>query len=146
MPTAAGSRQSRTRRRPALPPPPARPFSAAARTYWCSSMGSPMRLRPQSLVPPLIGEWFASSPVAGADMTVLAFSWPSDGQIAVPPHFLSGAYQADQARAGSSGAHLAWFLDEVKSLRDEAKRQNPRRRVVLLAHSMGNFALAAGVQ
>ena len=91
-------------------------------------------------------EWFASSPVAGADMTVLAFSWPSDGQIAVPPHFLSGAYQADQARAGSSGAHLAWFLDEVKSLRDEAKRQNPRRRVVLLAHSMGNFALAAGVQ
>ena len=92
-------------------------------------------------------EWFASSPVAGADMTVLAFSWPSEGAfIAVPPHFLSGAYRADQARASSSGAHLAWFLDEVKSLRDEAKRQNPRRRVVLLAHSMGNFALAAGVQ
>jgi len=92
-------------------------------------------------------EWFASSPVAGADMTVLAFTWPSAGAtIAVPPHFLSGAYRADQARASSSGAHLAWFLDEVKSLRDEAKRQNPRRRVVLLAHSMGNFALAAGVQ
>src|SRR3984893_5871039 len=92
-------------------------------------------------------EWFASSPVAGADMTVLAFSWPSEGAlIAVPPHFLSGAYRADQARAGSSGAHLAWFLDEIKSLGDEAKLQNPRRRVVLLAHSMGNFALAAGVQ
>ena len=92
-------------------------------------------------------EWFASSPVAGADMTVLAFTWPSAGAtIAVPPHFLSGAYRADQARASSSGAHLAWFLDEVKSLRDEAKRQNPRRRVVLLAHSMGNFVLAAGVQ
>ncbi len=92
-------------------------------------------------------EWFASSPVAAADMTVLAFTWPSEGAlISVPPHFLSGAYRADQARAGSSGAHLAWFLDEVKSLRDEAKRQDPRRRVVLLAHSMGNFALAAGVQ
>jgi esterase/lipase superfamily enzyme len=92
-------------------------------------------------------EWFASSTVAGADMTVLAFTWPSEGAlIAVPPHFLSGAYRADQARAGSSGAHLAWFLDEVKSLRDDAKRQNPSRRVVLLAHSMGNFALAAGVQ
>src|SRR5437016_656019 len=92
-------------------------------------------------------EWFASSAVAGADMTVIAFTWPSSGAvIAVPPHFLAGAYRADQARAGSSGAHLAWFLDEIKSLRDDAKLQNPRRRVVLLAHSMGNFALAAGVQ
>ena len=35
---------------------------------------------------------------------------------------------------------------EIKSLGDEAKLQNPRRRVVLLAHSMGDFALAAGVQ
>jgi len=92
-------------------------------------------------------EWFASSAVAGANMTVIAFTWPSSGAvIAVPPHFLAGAYRADQARAGSSGAHLAWFLDEIKSLRDDAKQQNPQRRVVLLAHSMGNYALALGVQ
>ena len=92
-------------------------------------------------------EWFASSNVPGGDMTVIAFTWPSSGAvIAVPPHFLGDAYRADQALAGSSGPHLAWFLDEIKSLRDEAKRRNPQRRVVLLSHSMGNFALAAGVQ
>jgi len=92
-------------------------------------------------------EWFASSAVAGADMTVIAFTWPSSGAtIAVPPHFLDGAYRADQARAGSSGVHLAWFFDEIKSLRDAVKQRDPRRRCVLLAHSMGNFALAAGVQ
>ena len=72
-------------------------------------------------------EWFASSTVAGADMTVLAFSWPSAGAlIAVPPHFLSGAYRADQARAGSSGAHLAWFLDEVKIAARRGKAPEPR--------------------
>ena len=91
--------------------------------------------------------WFATSRVPGADMTVLAFTWPSDGaEIGAPPHFLDGAYRADQARAGASGTHLAWFLDEVRSLRDEAKRHDPHRRVVLLAHSMGNYALAGGVQ
>jgi esterase/lipase superfamily enzyme len=92
-------------------------------------------------------EWFASSTVPGADMTVIAFSWPSSGAvIACPPHFLDAAYREDQAQAGGSGPHLAWFFDEIKSLRDEAKRRNPQRRVVLLSHSMGNYALAAGVQ
>ena len=92
-------------------------------------------------------DWFASSPVATADTTVIAFTWPSEGAlIAAPPHFLGDAYRADQARAGASGVHPAWFLEEIKSIRDEAKQQNPRRRVVLLAHSMGNYVLAAGVQ
>jgi len=92
-------------------------------------------------------DWFAASPGAAADMTVIAFTWPSDGAlIAAPPHFLGDAYRADQARAGASGVPLAWFLDEIKSIGDEAKQQNPRRRVVLLAHSMGNYVLAAGVQ
>jgi esterase/lipase superfamily enzyme len=92
-------------------------------------------------------EWFAASNVPGVDMTVIAFTWPSEGAvIAVPPHFLDGAYRADQAHAGSSGPHLAWFLDEIKTLRDEAKLRNPQHRVVLLTHSMGTYALAAGVQ
>src|ERR1700730_437801 len=146
MPTAAGSRRSPTRRQPVSPPQPGRPFRAAARTCGCSSMGSPMRSRrdlscrlQSGMVRLLAGSR------GGHDGSCVQLAL-GGAFIAVPPHFLSGAYRADQARASSSGAHLAWFLDEVKSLRDEAKRQNPRRRVVLLAHSMGNFALAAGVQ
>src|SRR5580704_14608727 len=101
----AGSRQSGTRRGPASPRhPPGHSRHAFANAFEAAFSRAAFNR-----------EWFASSPVAGEDMTVLAFSWPSEGAlIAVPPHFLSGAYRADQARAGSSGADLAWFLDEVK--------------------------------
>ena len=92
-------------------------------------------------------EWFAASGVGGADTTVVAFTWPSAGKlIAAPPHFPPEAYLADQAQAGKSGFHLTCFLSVIDQLRMGYRAQNPNGRIFLLAHSMGNYALQAGVQ
>lgn len=88
--------------------------------------------------------WLAQSGLAAADMDLLAFTWPSDGAlIAVPPHFPDDAYLADQGRASKSGYHLAHFLNELAALTSGFAAG---RKVVLLAHSMGNWALQAGVE
>lgn len=91
-------------------------------------------------------EWLAESRLPAASMDVLAFTWPSDGAlISVPPDFPDDAYLADQGRAGKSGYHLAHFFNELSALVtgfDPAAK----RRVILLAHSMGNWALQAGVE
>jgi esterase/lipase superfamily enzyme len=91
-------------------------------------------------------EWLAESGFPAADMDVLAFTWPSNGAlISVPPNFPDDAYLADQGRAGKSGYHLAHFFNELSNLVtgfDPAAK----RRVILLAHSMGNWALQAGVE
>jgi len=92
-------------------------------------------------------EWFANAGNAAADMTVLAFTWPSAGKLfAAPPHMPPDAYLTDQAQAGKSAFHLAYFLRVIAQLRADYQKTNPRGRVILLAHSMGNFALAAAVQ
>jgi esterase/lipase superfamily enzyme len=78
---------------------------------------------------------------------VVAFTWPSAGKLfAAPPHTPPDAYLADQAQAGKSGFHLAFFLNVLDQLRADYKKANPNGRVFLLAHSMGNYALQAGVQ
>jgi esterase/lipase superfamily enzyme len=91
-------------------------------------------------------EWLAESGLPAADMDILAFTWPSsDSVISVPPNFPDDAYLADQGRASKSGYHLAHFLNEISKLFigfDPAAK----RRVLLLAHSMGNWALEAGVE
>ena len=90
-------------------------------------------------------EWFAASGLPQADTTVIAFSWPSLGQlIAAPPHLLPEDYLRDQTQAGQSGFHIANFLKVVQPLVTQVRAQG--RRVFLLAHSMGNFALQAGVE
>ena len=89
-------------------------------------------------------EWFA---VAGgaADTTILAFTWPSLGQlVAAPPNLLPDDYLTDQIQAGRSGFHVAAFLAAVQPLLAQVREQG--RRVFLLAHSMGNFALQAAVE
>jgi esterase/lipase superfamily enzyme len=92
-------------------------------------------------------EWFAASGVGAADTTVIAFTWPSAGKlIAAPPHFPPEAYLADQAQAGRSGFHIGCFLSVIDQLRVDYRRANPNGRIFLLAHSMGNYALQAGVQ
>lgn len=90
-------------------------------------------------------EWFAASGVTGADTTVLAFSWPSLGKlIAAPPHLLPDDYLADQRMAGQSGFHIASFFETIRPLIDATHAAG--RRVFLLAHSMGNYALQAAVE
>lgn len=92
-------------------------------------------------------EWFRASAVAAADTTVLAFTWPSAGNlIAAPPHFPADAYLTDQAQAGRSAYHLGYFLNNIDQLRRDYRRRNPNGRIFLLAHSMGNYALQAAVQ
>jgi esterase/lipase superfamily enzyme len=90
-------------------------------------------------------EWFAASGVNAADTTVIAFSWPSLGQLfAAPPHLLPDDYLRDQAQAGRSGFHIASFFANLQPVLTQVRNQG--RRVFLLAHSMGNFALAGAVE
>jgi len=90
-------------------------------------------------------EWFAASGVNAGDTTVIAFSWPSLGQlIAAPPHLLPADYLRDQSQAGRSAFHIASFFANLQPMLAQVRSQG--RRVFLLAHSMGNFALAAAVE
>jgi esterase/lipase superfamily enzyme len=90
-------------------------------------------------------EWFAASGATPADTTVIAFSWPSLGQlVAAPPHLLPDDYLRDQSQAGRSGFHIARFFAVLQPMLTQVRSQG--RRVFLLAHSMGNFALQAAVE
>jgi len=92
-------------------------------------------------------EWFADSGNPAADMTAIAFTWPSAGKLfAAPPHTPPDAYRTDQAQAAKSAFHLAYFLRVIDQLRSDYRAANPNGRMVLLAHSMGNYALAGAVQ
>jgi esterase/lipase superfamily enzyme len=89
--------------------------------------------------------WFADSGLAGADTTIIAFSWPSLGRlVAAPPHLLPADYLHDQGMAQSSGPHIAAFFRTLQPLIAQARSSG--MRVFLLAHSMGNYALQAAVQ
>ncbi len=88
-------------------------------------------------------EWMAASGVAAADTTVLAFSWPSLGQIVKFP-IVQADYLHDQNTARLSGIHLMTFFAGLKPI-IQAARAN-QRRVFLLAHSMGNLALESGIE
>jgi esterase/lipase superfamily enzyme len=89
-------------------------------------------------------EFYAASGVPEADTTILAFTWPSAGKLfASLPNPPDGAYLRDRDMSGQSGPHIASFLvnvlDLVRRTRDAGKR------AFLLAHSMGNHALAAAM-
>ena len=88
-------------------------------------------------------EWLSESGVADADTTVIAFSWPSRGQVITPP-FPSFAYRWDQTTAGQSGIHLMTFFANILPILEVARANG--RRTFLLAHSMGNWALQAAVE
>ena len=90
-------------------------------------------------------EWFAASGANAADTTVIAFSWPSLGQLfAAPPHLLPDDYLCDQAQAGRSAFHIASFFANLQPMLTQVRNQG--RRIFLLAHSMGNFASAGAVE
>ena len=88
-------------------------------------------------------EWFAQSGEDEADTTVVAFSWPSAGRLLALP-LLAEPYRSDQVVAGQSGLHLTSFFANLQPILEQARRDG--RRVFLLAHSMGNFALQAAVE
>lgn len=88
-------------------------------------------------------EWFADCGVADADTAVVAFSWPSRGEVITPP-FPTFAYRSDQKAAGNSGMHLMRFFSNLLPILEKAR--NNGRRTFLLAHSMGNLALQGAVE
>jgi esterase/lipase superfamily enzyme len=88
-------------------------------------------------------EWFAHSGVAAADTTVVAFSWPSLGRLLSFPIPWQD-YKQDQTMAGQSGQHIMSFFANLEPI--VAKARASGRRVFLLAHSMGNWALQAAVE
>jgi hypothetical protein len=80
-----------------------------------------------------------------------AFSWPSDGLVIDPQKLaaLVGAaisqYRSDQTDAIAAGGALSRLLREIHRARLRAKKAKRLPRMVLLAHSMGNLALSAGL-
>ena len=88
-------------------------------------------------------EWLAASGVAAADTTVIAFSWPSLGQVAAFP-VPQADYISDQNMARQSGAALMFFFQTLQPILRAARAS--RQSVTLLAHSMGNLALQAAVE
>ena len=88
-------------------------------------------------------EWFAKSGIADADTTVVAFTWPSLGQLLSFPLPWED-YQRDQTMARQSGLHLMSFFANLLPLVEQARSNGSR--VFLVAHSMGNWALQAAVE
>jgi esterase/lipase superfamily enzyme len=88
-------------------------------------------------------EWFAASGVGAADTTVVAFAWPSLGQLIAFP-LPWGDYKKDQTMAGQSGFHLMSFFTNLLPLMQQARANGSR--IFLLAHSMDNWALQAAVE
>jgi esterase/lipase superfamily enzyme len=88
-------------------------------------------------------EFLAASGKPETDTTVLAFSWPSLGQIVSLP-VLDADYRQDQKMATLSGVHLMSFFAQIESLLRVARANGCR--TYLLAHSMGNLALQSAVE
>jgi esterase/lipase superfamily enzyme len=86
-----------------------------------------------------LGDWFGRGAPAVAS-TQLLFSWPSLGSLT------TFAYEKDWASAGASGGAFRLFFQSVLPLIRGFRAARPGRRVTLMAHSMGNHALAAGLQ
>ncbi len=88
-------------------------------------------------------QWFLKSGAAAANMTVIAFSWPSLGKLLSLP-IPWDDYKRDQTSAGQSGAHIMSFFSRIEPILTNARTTG--RKAFLLAHSMGNWALQAGVE
>ena len=88
-------------------------------------------------------EWLAASGQPHTDTTVIAFAWPSLGQVVTFP-ILQKDYLTDQHMAAASGIHIMAFFANLLPAIQQARARG--RRVTLLAHSMGNLALQAAVE
>lgn len=111
-------------------------------------------------------DWIADSGLAGADCSVVAFSWPSGGVVvdgttilpglvAAPVSLvlltagvvaspLASAYREDQQQAAASAADMVSFLDRLRPIADKVRAQGGR--VALLAHSMGNLVVQRALE
>jgi esterase/lipase superfamily enzyme len=87
-------------------------------------------------------QWFEQEGASG-NTTVVAFCWPSLGKLLSFP-LPWDDYFHDQTMAGQSGPHLMSFFANLEPILRNARAKGFRN--FLLAHSMGNWALQAGVE
>ena len=80
--------------------------------------------------------WMAASGAVSADMSVVAFSWPSLGRLVGLP-FLTSDYQRDQVMAGQSGVHVMDFLLQLRPLLDKARQDGARCFLLCPAWAIG---------
>jgi esterase/lipase superfamily enzyme len=85
-------------------------------------------------------QWFHAG---GADCAMVAFSWPSLGQLLSFPVPWAD-YLTDQTSAKQSGMHIMAFFANLQPIIAAARAAG--QRVNLLCHSMGNWALQAAVE
>jgi esterase/lipase superfamily enzyme len=86
----------------------------------------------------ILNDWFSKGSPKVAS-TVLAFSWPSLGSLSID------AYRTDYRSSGLSGAAFRSFLQSILPTLRAFKQGGANRRVTLMAHSMGNHFLRAGL-
>jgi len=85
--------------------------------------------------------WLAASGLQNSTFDVIAFSWPARSYFIaniVGDYF---DYRADQRAAEGSAQQLSAFLGQIDNLRFLLRQGPRRRRLNLLCHSMGNYAL-----
>ncbi|MGE0152661.1 MAG: alpha/beta hydrolase [Reyranellaceae bacterium] len=79
----------------------------------------------------------------GKKLHVMAFSWPSDGKLVAP----GNAYRSDYLDAEISGVAIGRvFLKAARFVSELPRDQWCGRRIHVLAHSMGNWALLNALQ
>lgn len=86
-----------------------------------------------------LGAWFGKGRPAVAS-TIVAFTWPSLGSLSLD------AYKKDYQSAGSSGGAFRRFLLALMPVLAAYRNAGANRRVTLMAHSMGNHFLHAGLR
>lgn len=86
-----------------------------------------------------LGDWYGRGKPK-LRSTVIAFSWPSLGSLSLD------AYRTDYHNAGASGGAFRRFLLALLPLIKTYRAKSTKRRVTLMAHSMGNHFLHAGLQ
>ena len=118
-------------------------LSSPGAICWCSFTGSTIHSPTPSPARPSTGNGWRVHASAASDMSVVAFSWPSLGDLVGVP-IPQAAYLTDQHMARNSGLHLMTFLANLEPILTAARASG--RRSVLLAHSMGHLALQAAVE
>ena len=86
-----------------------------------------------------VGAWFGKGRPA-VSSTIVAFSWPSLGSLSLD------AYKKDYQSAGDSGGAFRRFLLSLMPVLSAYRNADAKRRVTLMAHSMGNHFLHAGLR
>nr|WP_298684287.1 alpha/beta hydrolase [uncultured Dongia sp.] len=85
-----------------------------------------------------LSDWYRRGKPSVAS-TIIAFSWPSLGSLNLD------AYRTDYRNAAASAGAFRRFLTRLLPLLQEYRAAKATRRVSLMAHSMGNHFLHAGL-